>query len=162
MIPNSRDILYLFDFDGTLFGRNDWVSYKENNKSVRKNGPFVVPDLYSIKWYVLTARPKIDKLFVWYICHSRGLHPERIFTSPTWLFPKDATAMSILDYKIEFMKDILLGKKTIPGQSARYSRIFYIDNDLKVIKKINGNRGNFPIQAITVVDFQDEKFNFML
>jgi len=162
MIPNSGDILYLFDFDGTLFGRNDWVSYRVNNRAVRQNGPFIIPNDHNIKWYIFTARPKIDKIFVWYICHSRGLHPERIITYPTWFYPKDLSHEGSINFKIKVFKDLLTNKATLPNQTCKYSKIFYIDNDLKVVSQVNGARENYPIQAMTVLDFQAKRFNFIL
>ena len=116
MIIKSKNILYLFDFDGTLFGQNDWVSLRVNNKAVKKNGPYINPNEHDISWHILTGRPRIDKFFVWRNCHLRGLHPVSINTYPTWFFPNH-TPEKVLDYKVSFMRQILMGERTIKGQT---------------------------------------------
>lgn len=162
MLEKSSDILYLFDFDGTLFGRNDWVNLKVNNRAVKNNGPFINPTKLGIRWRVLTGRPRIDKFFVWRHCHMHGLHPEQILMYKTLFYPKGLPGEHFHDYKVSVMKDILDGVKILNDKTLKIKRIFYMDNDIPTVSYINAHRNNYPLQAMTVVDFKKEEFNYLI
>ena len=88
MISKNSDILYLFDFDGTIMGDSIWKSYWKNTWKCIKAKPYLNPSDYDIRWCIITGRPKIDKLIVQLICNSKGLFPEFIFTTSNMLYNK--------------------------------------------------------------------------
>jgi len=161
MILKTVGIVYLFDFDGTLFGGNHWVSFWNNSLQCLKKGPYINPNDYDIRWYILTGRPLLDKLFVWYTCHSKGLHPLKIFTQPAYLYPKNFTSINVYDFKLQFIKN-LFDRKIKLKEHEKIDKLFYIDNDLDCISYLNSRRLNYPFQAISGVDFKAENFNLFL
>lgn len=163
MLEKSANVLYLFDFDGTLFGRNDWVSLKVNNRSVKTDGPYLNPGDIGIRWSVLTGRPRIDRFFVWRHCHMNGLHPTQILMYKTVFFPKPLhPTEAINDYKIDVMKRIINGTLELKKQTCQIDKIYYMDNDIPVVSYINSKRESFPFQAMTVIDFNKQDFNYLL
>jgi hypothetical protein len=158
MIHKASNIYYAFDFDGTLMGDNHWQTFWITTKAAFKKGPYVNPnEEFDIRWSVVTGRPKIDKLIVWYACHSNGLHPEKITTYPA--IKHNYTGDDVIDYKVQHMKDVLDGKINVGN---RITRAFYVDNDLEVVAKMNSKRGNYAFMALNLIQFREGKFNFML
>jgi len=156
MIYKSRDIIYFFDFDGTIFGLgNNFFGFP-----VRfiKNGPNLNPNKWDIRWNILCGRPKIDKPFIWLSCAVWGLRPTNIITYKH-RFKKEFNSDVILDYKVEYMKSVLRGEQK---EFLNVSKVFYIDSNLDVVCYINSRRQKYSFMAITIKDFIEENFNVFL
>ena len=82
----SGNLLYLFDFDGTLVGSNQWKNLFSNNNDCFRSKVYINPTSFDIRWSILTGRPKIDKWFVRFICIIKGLYPQKIFTTRSWRY----------------------------------------------------------------------------
>lgn len=161
MILKTTKILYLFDFDGTLFGDNKWTNFYKTTKSAFKNGPYINPNSYDIRWAIVTGRPKIDKPIVWFICSMNGLYPSKIYTYPAWYHCY--TTLDVHQYKENFIKDVLDKKQDIPFQNIDdIERVFYIDNDLDTVRYLNQHRGNYAYQSLTSTDFINNNFYMYL
>jgi len=162
MINKSSDVVYLFDFDGTLFGDNSWQTYYKSTKACFQKGPYMYPDNYDVRWHILTGRPRIDNWMIWFICNINGIHPRSINTYNKWFYPSTVTTEDIFDYKIKFIMDILKGDITI--QEDKVNKLFYIDNDLHCLSYMNTRSPkSFPTyQALSVVDFQNENFSVFI
>ena len=154
MIYNSRNILYLFDFDGTLCGDTMWYGFIKNTYNAFKNGPYLNPQDKNIRWSILTARPKMDYLLVKLICNFKGLYPEKIYTSPTFFY-KFKSNEQVYDWKVRMMKYLISKSKN------RDLRIYYIDADIKCIGYINGHKDDFEIQGLTTINYSQSKFNIL-
>lgn len=157
MITKSNNILYLFDFDGTLFGLNQWYSFWKNSYMAFKTGPYFNPHDKDIRWSVLTGRPKVDKLLVKVCCNSWGLYPQNIYTLPKMFYGK-TNFDEVCGYKLKFMKDAILGRNELLN-NKQYDQAFYIDADLNVVSYMNRLKTGFPIMALTIKDFKYENFN---
>ena len=157
MIYNSRNILYLFDFDGTLCGDTMWYGFIKNTISVFKNGPYLNPHQKNIRWSILTARPRLDYLIVKMACNLKSLFPEKIITSPT-IFYKFKNNEEVYNWKIKKMKELIwydLNKNNID------LKIYYIDADLNCISYINGHKDNYELQGLTTINFIKSQFNIL-
>jgi|TARA_Y100000310_G_C20665877_1_gene807452 hypothetical protein len=162
MIVKSGATLYLFDIDYTLFGNMpEWKNFWKNTRNIFKYGPHINPGDFDIRWAVLTGRPKIDKPIIWYLCHSRGLHPQKIFTTDT-MFYNAKCDTDIFKYKERIIKEILDEKRLLKFSNFLTSRIFYIDNDVKCLSYLNSNRKNYEYIALSIIDFQQQNFKFMV
>ena len=161
MILKSSKVLYLFDFDGTLVGNNQWSNYWQNNRDCFRRGPYIKPSDFDIRWCILTGRPRIDYSFVKTICMIKGLTPQRIFTTPTWFY-HCKTIEESFDYKVSFMKDVLLNNRSVGYTDRIIEKIYYIDNDLNCLNYINGQRKDFAFIAMSVADFNEQKFDIIL
>jgi hypothetical protein len=156
----NGNMLYLFDFDGTLFGQEHWLGIWKNWKLNFQKGPYLNPAMYDIRWSVLTGRPKIDKFPVWLCCNIYGLFPERIFTIPTWTYPFEDDEAK-WSWKVEVITKILKDAKA--GTIERkITNIVYVDNDLPTIDYINKYRHGRSFVAVTVNDFIQQTYNFLL
>ena len=67
MILKTVGIVYLFDFDGTLFGGNHWVSFWNNSLQCLKKGPYINPNDYD---YGIISHANADC-----VCHGILLIP---------------------------------------------------------------------------------------
>jgi hypothetical protein len=159
MIHKSSNIFYAFDFDGTLMGDNHWINFRTTTKAAFTKGPYVNPnEEFDIRWSILTGRPKCDKPIVWYACHSKGLHPENIFMYPAWYH--NYTPEEVLDYKVQFLKDVIDAKIDVDGNKK--VRAFYVDNDLELVAKMNSKKEHYPILAMSLIEFRKGDFNYMV
>jgi len=160
MIIKASSVIYLFDFDGTLVGDNTWTSYFKSTKAAIQKGPYINPNIdFGIKWYVLTGRPRMDKWLIWLICHLQGLHPEAIYTYPKWFWDCESVE-DIYNFKVEFIKNLL--NATFKIQEELVDTVFYIDNDLTCVSKLNVMAKGYRYKALTSKDFKNEDFGFYL
>ena len=150
MLYNTRTILYLFDFDGTLCGDDAWYGYWKNTYSAFKNGPYINPHKNNIKWSILTARPKMDYYLVKLACNLKGLYPEKIYTGDTFRYKFKSTQETYV-WKARKIKNIIDENKEL--------RVFYTDADLKCISFINSNKDTYDFQGLTVLDYIKGNFN---
>jgi phosphoglycolate phosphatase-like HAD superfamily hydrolase len=104
MMLKTSNLLYLFDFDGTLVGTDEWHGYIKNCKLAFKRCHFN-PDSKDIRWSILTARPKIDNMLVRCICGYHSMAPERVMTSPTLTYQFKSTEEEAI-FKEKKMKGI--------------------------------------------------------
>ena len=158
MINKSRFCLYLFDFDGTLVGQNHWSGYWKNTISAFKDGPYINPHEYDIRWSILTARPRIDIPVIKTVCAFHGLRPKYVITSPMLRWDASKTIEDYLDMKVQIISNI------VQGNDARFpeiEKVYYIDNDLDVVSYMNSKRrianGDqyqiMPFISFTTIDF---------
>ena len=130
MINKSRYCLYLFDFDGTIVGQNYWAGFWKNTLSAFKDGPYINPHDFDIRWSILTGRPRIDIPIIKLICSLRGLRPQHVITAPTLMWDATKSVTEHLDMKVQVISNI------IHGNDPRFpdiEKIYYIDNDLEVV-----------------------------
>lgn len=162
MIIKSGSSLYLFDIDFTLFGNMpEWKSFFKNTINIFRHGPYINPGDFDIRWAVLTGRPKMDKPIIWYLCHSRGLHPQKIITLDT-MFYNMKSSNDVFKYKERVIKEILDRKRKLKFTSFQTSKIFYIDNDIKCLSYLNSHRINYEYIALGITDFKQQNFKFMI
>lgn len=159
MICKSSSICYLFDFDGTLFGDNEWQSYWNSTKAAWKKGPYINPSAYDIRWFILTGRPRTDKSFIWLRCVLSEMYPQKIITLPYWRYPKHFKSEDVFDYKLDVIKQIFQGK--VLGLEG-IEKVFYMDNDLNCISHMNRNRNGLQFSALSILDFKNGNFNIFL
>ena len=160
MISKNSEVMYLFDFDGTLVGDTSWKSFWKNTWHCIKAEPYLNPTDHDIRWCVLTGRPMIDKLLVRLICNAKGMFPEIVYTLPKLFFGK-TTHDEVLEFKLGHMKKILDGSIEVPYTPFEITKVFYVDSDLDAVSFINRRRGEHLLQAMSPVDFLNENFDFI-
>ena len=160
MIIKSSNLLYLFDFDGTLAGIDGWVGWISGVKSVLKKCHFN-PGIMDVRWSILTARPRIDYPLVKYACFKHKLKPQEIFMSDTYLY-HFKNLEDEMKYKYSFMKSILDKKLKLDFAIRPINKIFYVDNNKEATKILNGMRGSLDYLALSVSDLYNQNFTSLL
>jgi len=150
MILKTADLLYLFDFDGTIAGSDDWVNYIKNCKLSFQH-LHINPDSLDIRWCILTSRPRMDHLFIKMVCRYYKLHPKQIIMGPTWRW-KFKNIEQESNYKEQIIKSILDGSFDIKYANKEIKKVCYIDNNENIVKLINDNRGDYRYLAMSVAD----------
>lgn len=168
MIIKSSSFLYLFDFDGTIVGSNQWKGIFSNLFDCFRFLHFN-PGQLDIRWSILTGRPKIDRFFITSICKYHNLNPELIFTQPS-LFYHSKKDEDVYKFKENFIKTILDEKLLNDFKNPVFSmlkndpfhrqikKILYIDNDQNCTYYLNMNKQNYSFLAISVSDFLKKDF----
>ena len=160
MIIKSSNLMYLFDFDGTLSGIDAWSGWFNSLKTIFKKCHFN-PGIMDIRWCILTARPKIDYPLLKLVCYKHKLFPQEIFTSDT-VFYHFKNLEEEMNYKNRFIKSIL-DKKFQPRFCNRpVTKIFYIDNNNEANKLLNNIRGDSNYLAMTVSDLYNQRFTSVI
>ena len=161
----NGNILYLFDFDGTLFGYNHYKGYFKQLKETFTTGPYIDPAIYDIRWSILSGRPLMDKIILQVRCWSAGLYPEKIIVHHKlrWQF-KDLK--SITNWKISIIQSILRGTNhTFDNiRDVKIDKVVYIDNDIDVLSMINESRLKTGLSyiALNMYDFIKYEYNYYL
>lgn len=147
MIIKSSNLLYLFDFDGTLTGTDVWGGYLSNAKKCFQTLHFN-PAKLDIRWSILTSRPKIDRPLVGAVCTYHNLTPQVIMMGPTftWKFKNET---EIATYKSNVVKSILDDKSP---HFTKIEKVIYIDNDPTITVPMNSMRKDYRYIAISVAD----------
>ncbi len=156
----SSNYMYLFDFDGTLVGSDDWVNYSKNAKLCFEKLHFS-PTPYDIRWSILTSRPKIDYPLIKLVCRYYKLYPDQIITSPTWLW-KFKNIEQEIQYKEQVIKKILDNKFQVSYTKNSVDTVLYIDNNDKIVVSLNRNRGNYKYIAISISDLLTKNIHKIL
>jgi len=156
MINKSGKLLYLFDFDGTIAGSSRWKNLLFNSIDCYKSGAYINPSQFDIRWCILTGRPKIDKWFIRTFCHFHGLEPQVIFTLPTTFYHCKSDE-EVFQFKEQFIKSVLDGKRKITYTPMPIEKVVYVDNHLQCTKYINSKRKEYRYIAISVADFFEQK-----
>lgn len=159
MYMKGSNILYLFNFDGTLCGRGINHSFLNGVKNCLKYPPYLNPTTYDIRWSILTERPKIEFPVIKTWCSIFGLSPEKIFCQPN-IFNKFACDEEMFDWKYNMLVNFITQKDL--QFSREITKVFYIDNDNPSINYMNGRLQSYEIICITVIDFITKKFNFLI
>lgn len=152
--------MYLFDFDGTLVGTDEWNGWLRAMKLTFKKCYFN-PSKLDIRWSILTARPRIDYLFLKIACRWHNLNPQEIFMSGT-LFYNFKNRKEEMTYKYKFMESILSHKMKLKNQIRPIEKIFYIDNNSEATTMLNSIRGQLNYLALSVSDLYSEKFTSII
>jgi hypothetical protein len=148
--------MYLFDFDGTLVGSDNWGGFFKNAQLSFQQLHFN-PDTLDIRWSILTARPRMDRWLINCACVYHELHPKQIFTGPTFTYQfKNSTQEA--EYKETIIKGILDDKIQVTHTDKKIEKIFYIDNNESITRPLNQNRNNYRYIAISVSDFITKNF----
>ena len=160
MIIKSASLLYLFDFDGTLVGTDEWNGWiRAMNLTFKKC--YFNPSKLDIRWSILTARPRIDYLFVKTACRWHGLIPQDIYMSNTFLY-SFKNRQEEMEYKHNFMKSILEDKLKLKNHSRKITKIFYIDNNPDATRILNSMRGQLNYLAFSVSDLYNQNFTSII
>lgn len=156
MIIKSASFLYLFDFDGTLTGTDDWSGFFKNFQLCFQK-LHINPSVFDIRWCILTSRPRMDRWLIKLVCKKHGLTPKQIITGPTftWKF-KDIKQEA--KYKEKIIKQILNGDFKITYTSAKITKVCYIDNNVDAMVYLNGVRDDYKYIAMSVSDFITKDF----
>lgn len=157
MLNKSHKILYVFNFDGTLFGLNYRHGILTNSKQFL-TGPIINPGDKDIRWHILCNRPPYHKLLVRSCCWIWGLYPQTINMTP-YNIGKIKKRQEVLNYKLAFFRKILIGNNE---QFSRIEKIFYFDTNLDDISYMNAHRHPFKFVCGHIKDFIDEKFSILL
>jgi len=168
MIIKSSSFLYLFDFDGTLVGSNQWKGILLNLFDCFRFLHFN-PKQLGIRWSILTGRPKIDIPIIRSICRYHDLYPELIFTQPS-LFYYNKKDEDVYKFKENFIKSLLYEKlmndlknpvfnmlKNDPFH-RKIEKVLYIDNDQNTTYHLNMNKQNYSYLAISISDLLKKDF----
>ena len=160
MHMKSSNLLYLFDFDGTLFGQEEWKGIIKNWKMNFSSKPHLNPENYDIRWSILTGRLLQDKPLLKLCCLVNGLTPEEIIVIPKWTYPFK-THEEKYKWKFSIMFNILKDEKFA---SREITRIVYIDNDFSTNDFINtwARNRSISLVAVNVVDFINKTYQFLL
>ena len=148
MILKTSNLLYLVDFDGTVVGSGEWHGFFRNCKLSFQQLHFN-PGILDIRWSILTSRPRMDRWLIKAVCGYHNLTPEKIITGSTWTWSFKNPEQEI-KYKEQIIKSILDGTFDI---GRHITKVCYIDNDDKLTKSLNNNRGKYQYLAISVSDF---------
>ncbi len=162
MISKKSDVLYLFDFDGTITGSDDYKNIIQFNKQALRLKPLINPHDFDIRWSILTSRPKTDYLFVSFCCSVMGLSPETIDTSPTWTY-KFKNIEEQAKFKSDVIRRFLFEEYRIKNIKRPIHKVVYIDNNHKLNQLINSYRvQNEDYIAIDVKDFYQGNFHLYI
>lgn len=165
MIIKSSGVLYLFDFDGTLFGTDFYKGYWNQLKNTFTMGPYINPGDFDVRWSILTGRPKMDKLILALRCWCSGLFPEVIHTFSGWFYPWK-NKQEELQWKVIEIEKILKGEVSefLKLRPLIFDRVVYIDNDIEVNSYINmmASSSSYRYISIGVKDFFDRKFHTLI
>ncbi len=163
MIDKSGSTCYLFDFDGTIAGKDDWTGLWENTRSCIEN-LHINPSKYDIRWSILTGRPGIDRIFLKLYCKLYGLTPIKIFTGKDFFYKKssDIIMNDVYRYKLDIIIGILKGEIDMDRAPLKIAKVVYIDNDLKTLQYLNDRLYSNNFLSITVPDFINGNFHFLM
>lgn len=155
------NLLYAFDFDGTLVGDDNWAGWFESVKKILKSRLYFNPDKNGIRWVIFTSRPKIDIPLIRFVCAKHNIKPQQIITQPTifWSFKNKEEEYQ---FKINTLIDIIEKKKKITYTTQPIRKVIYIDNNTDLLRHINDNRRGYEIIGITVPDFIQQLFTHVL
>jgi len=156
LLIKSASLLYLFDFDGTVAGDDNWQGFIKNCKLCFQRR-HINPNDFDIRWCILTARPIIDRFLIRLVCWYHKLNPQQIITGPTYRY-KFKNVNQEIEYKEKIIKDILDQKFKINFVKTKVEKILYIDNNLEIIKGLNQKRQEYRYMALTVGDFLDRSY----
>lgn len=145
MLLRSRNVAYLFDLDGTVLNTSKFKNIIQYQLELFKSDVLIQPFRYDIPWSILTSRPLMDYPFIKLACFLKDLYPQKIITSPTlkWKFNN---VDEICEFKRKKIIEFSEGK--IDGFEK--NKIFYIDNDIDIISRMNKLRYDFGFIAIGV------------
>ena len=152
MIIKSGGICYLFDFDGTIAGREEFNGVWKSMREWYRTGIHINPGDFDVRWSILTGRPLVDKLSIKIFCGIYGLTPEIILTANSFRYPWKNNEEKYA-WKVQMIRDILNHKITKLNKlrPIMTSKVIYVDNDFETIDYINSKRDQFI--GITVPDF---------
>jgi len=160
MILKSSNLLYLFDWDGTIAGNDNWHGFLRNAKLCFQQFHFNPSEL-DIRWCILTSRPIIDKWLIKLACKYHKLYPKQIIMGPTFTWKFKSTDQES-KYKEEVIKNILDGKISISYTEFQITKICYIDNNENITIPLNRNRGDYQYIAVNVPDFLNKNLQQVL
>lgn len=126
----KKVIKIFIDFDGTICGDDDWKGFIRNTISIFNTG--LLMDIPKHSWSILTARPKLDRLFIKRACKKYRLYPDEIITSPT-MFYKFNGPQDIANWKSSVLSKAL--------DSIFVTDVIYVDDDSKTISLISEQQG---------------------
>lgn len=158
VVNKSSHVLYLYDFDGTLSGDDNWKGFIYNHYACLKTGSYFNPNMFDVRWSILTARPRIDKFFLRTFCIAYGLYPEMIITQPTWFYHSKSKEDDYR-YKEQTIKSILDKKKEILYTRFEIKKIIYIDNDKSTVGYLNSKSEGYDYISLSVSDFANGRFS---
>lgn len=151
ILNKSNKVVYLFDFDGTLVGEHKFNSLLKFHLGAYNRLHFN-PNDYDIRWSILTARPKMDIPWIKICCKKHGFTPKNIITSETFRY-KFKNLTEVCNYKERVIKEILDKKRKLNEVHENVSMVYYIDNDISILKQIDSNRNKYDYKTITVKEF---------
>jgi len=167
MIIKGSGIMYLFDFDGTLFGYNLNTKYSKRIKlkQIITSKEYINPNKFDVRWSILTSRPLFDKWILLLGCWSHEMYPEKVITHPS-LFKRKFNDIEILEWKKSIIEDTLLKNSLIFNKLRPIiiEKVIYISNCIDTITYLNQHKivSNLNYIGLTVHDFVEGKFNFLL
>ena len=156
------NLMYCFEIDGTLV---DNVPYDDNvivrNVCLFKSRVILNPNIYDIRWNIITNRPKIDIPSLKLFCFRNGMTPCEIITYHKILKRYNLEEYSA-DFKLGIFKDIIDGKRSVKYTKNKVENIIHVNNNQTENYYINANRDNYPIISVNIIDFKREFFNHIV
>lgn len=160
MIIKSSDLMYLFDFDGTIVDSISGLGYIESANRIWSSRLLINPQKYDIRWTILTSWPKISMLLINFVCRKHNLYPNQLITSPYWINNPSAFDPNL--YKLNILTKILEGKYSVKYTRKKIQKIVFVTNNISCSKYINTNRTVNNLIAITASDFYLGTFNSVI
>jgi len=121
----KKVIRVFLDLDGTIAGADDWKGYIWNTNQLFKTG--LLMDMPNYSWSILTARPRIDYMFIKMVCRKYKLYPDEIITSPTWFYPFKNDE-DVVNWKSSILSNY--------SNSFFTDSVIYVDNNLMRLSHI--------------------------
>jgi len=160
MHMKSSNLLYLFEFNNTLFNCHINKNIYNKWKSFFKSKLYINPHTYDIRWSILSDFNLIEKPLIKTCCLINGITPENIITYHKYYYCLQNDKEKYL-WKFNIMQNILI--KGIYN-NRKITRIVYIDNNLNINDNINNlsRQKGIPIISQPVVDFINKTYKFLL
>ena len=157
----NHDLMYCFELDGTLVNN---IPYNKNvfkrNSKILKSDCIFNPNVYDIRWSIITNHPFVDYPIIRLFCFKNSLVPSQIITSNILNMYNDIEKCA--QYKIDIFKKILDHKITVNYTKSKVRKIINICNDQTENKLINLNRDRYDFISVNIIDFKREFFNKIL
>lgn len=160
MIIKSSDLMYIFDFDGTIINSIGRLGYIESANHILSSRLLINPQKYDIRWTILTSWPKISMLLINFVCRKHNLYPSQLITSPYWI--KNPSSFNSNQYKLNILTSILEGSYSVKYTNRKVQKIIFISNDIICSKYINTNRTVNNLIAMSASDFYLGTFNSVI
>lgn len=121
------NVIWAFDFDGTLVKNTKFVDTATNDKHFNEFKLFVNPSAFQVRWTIVTSRPIVDRIKIEMVLDKCNAKPSYPIMTQIYDVPK---VHCDEEFQIKIDHFISLIDAYNPKQ------LFYIDNSMLVRSKI--------------------------
>lgn len=148
---DPQEIIYLFDFDGTLVPQTNFIDQERNILLFTKFITFINPSAFGVRWGIVTNRPKVDVPLIRVALKNNNILDTDIILAYDGDMPPPSKLEDIVLYKDKLIKDKLSYSGLIPNGNDWFlkNNIYYVDNDIDVRNKMT----EFGYKCMSVIDF---------